>query len=693
MKINSREKSYSSNAQILAFINHLKTNEGQLGMTESNLYFDFPIFKDFDGDIIISQLLILSKKHGIILVSFNESNNIKEITQNENFINSIEQLHSIVFSRLLRNKNLRKSKTELIFPINSFIFDNNLDKDNVVEDLNCITNFQSLEGFFKGLLTDNINDIVFLELVSTIEGAKGLLKPKERLIIDDKKIRGLTANEIEKEINSFDEYQKKAFINEINGPERIRGLAGSGKTVVLALKAAIAHLRNPEAEIVYTFYTKSLYQHIQRLITRFYRQYDDKDPDWNKLKIIHAWGSSSNSGIYYEACDRNQLPFYSFTQAATKDPANPFDFVCKSLLEQPTIQPIYDYIFIDEGQDFPQSFIKLCLRLCKKGKIVWAYDELQTIFQAKTPGIESVLEGTPFKGLEEDIILYKCYRNPREVLVTAHSIGFGIYGKRIIQMLDEPDYWNDIGYKVIKGQFKEGEQIVIERPKENSLETISKHFKKEEIVKFQAHKEYGDEIRQCVKNIVTDIELGLLADDILVVVVDDRNAKQYLNDIQKLLAAEKIRSNNIHTDKYSIKDFSIEGHVTLSTIHKAKGNEAYSVHVVGIDSLYSLEPSIRERNLMFTAMTRTKGWVSLSGLGRSAEKWIEELSSALTVCPNIEFKYPSKAELSIMKRDIKEKATRKSKQAKILDELLAEMSPEEIKQFLEQREIKKRKAE
>lgn len=693
MKINSREKSYSTNAQVLAFINHLKSNEGSLNIFESHLYYDFPIFKDFDGDIIISQLLLLSKKHGIILVSFNESTNIENITLNEGFINGIEQLHSIIFSRLLRNKNLRKSKTELNFPINSFIFDNNLEKDYSIEDITCITNFQSLEKFLKSLLIDDINDAIFYELVSTIEGAKGLLKPKERLISDKTKIKGLTANEIEKEINSFDEYQKKSFINEIIGPERIRGLAGSGKTVVLALKAAITHLRYPEAEIVYTFYTKSLYQHIQRLITRFYRQYDDKDPDWNKLKIIHAWGNSTNTGIYYEACERNQLPFYSFSEAALKNPTNPFDFVCKSLLEQPTIIPLFDYIFIDEGQDFPESFIKLCLRLCNNGKIVWAYDELQTIFQAKTPGIESVLEGTPFKGLEEDIILYKCYRNPREVLVTAHSIGFGIYGDKIIQMLDEPDYWNDIGYKLIKGQFKEGEQIVIERPKENSLETISKHFKKEEIVKFQSHKDYGDEIRQCVQNIINDIELGLLPDDILVVVVDDRNAKQYLNDVQKILAHHNIKSNNIHADKFSIKDFSIEGHVTLSTIHKAKGNEAYSVHILGIDSLYSLEPSIRERNLMFTAMTRTKGWVSLSGIGSAAQRWIKELDFALKVCPNIEFKFPSKTELSVMKRDIKEKATRKSKQAKMLDELLGEMSPEEIKQFLEQREIKKKKTD
>ena len=204
-------------------------------------------------------------------------------------MNSYIQLFLVDF---LRNRNLRKSKTELIFPINSAIFNSDLSEDCEIEDILCISNFSSLEKYLVNIENNPIDDKKYIELISTIEGANGLLKPKERPNLEESSIKGITATAIEKEINSFDEFQKNAFINEILGPERIRGLAGSGKTVVLALKAAITHLRYPEAKIVYTFYTKSLYQHIQRLITRFYRQYDDKDPDWNKVKIIHALGKS-----------------------------------------------------------------------------------------------------------------------------------------------------------------------------------------------------------------------------------------------------------------------------------------------------------------------------------------------------------------------------------------------------------------
>ncbi len=57
-----------------------------------------------------------------------------------------------------------------------------------------------------------------------------------------------------------------------------------------------------------TFHTKSLYQHVQRLITRFYRQFDERDPDWSKLKILHGWGGSRVEGVYSYAADQHGVP-------------------------------------------------------------------------------------------------------------------------------------------------------------------------------------------------------------------------------------------------------------------------------------------------------------------------------------------------------------------------------------------------
>jgi superfamily I DNA and RNA helicase len=475
------------------------------------------------------------------------------------------------------------------------------------------------------------------------------------------------------------------------GFQRIRGLAGSGKTVVLAMKAALTHLRDQDSTIVYTFYTKSLYQHIQRLITRFYRQFDDKDPDWSKIKIMHGWGGYSGEGVYFNACLAHNASPVTLREA-NRVSSDPFDYACTQLLKSTEILPLYDYIFVDEGQDFPASFIKLCVTLAKQNRVVFAYDDLQTIFQPTAPAIKDIIgtdkHGNPLVDLNEDVVLDKCYRNPREILVCAHALGFGIYG-RIAQMLENKEQWEDIGYKVHQGNFTAGSFTEIERPAVNSLTTISENQSPDEIVKAFDYASFDEEVSATVQSIRNDLAEGLRPEDILVITVDDRFAKNYLRAISEELASFGIRANNIHEDSYGIRDFHKDGNVTLSTVHKAKGNEAFMVYVVGVDALYKSFAGPRERNVLFTAMTRAKGWVRVSGLGQGAIEWKSEIGKALNEFPYLRFHYPSQEQIKVIKRDLAEKAVRKHRAERKLDEILEVLTPEEIKRFMEQRTIKK----
>ena len=65
-----------------------------------------------------------------------------------------------------------------------------------------------------------------------------------------------------------------------------------------------------------------------------------------------------------------------------------------------------------------------------------------------------------------------------------------------------------------------------------------------------------------------------------------------------------IKSNNIIADRYSEPPFIIEGKATLSTVYRAKGNEAAVVAVLGCDAV-PLDTRTG-RNRLFTAFTRTK---------------------------------------------------------------------------------------
>ncbi|MGG3942601.1 hypothetical protein ABEV54_14320 [Peribacillus psychrosaccharolyticus] len=74
--------------------------------------------------------------------------------------------------------------------------------------------------------------------VSTIKPAK------KRASVTKQDSKGAVLKSIEKEIANLDRWQMGAAIESPEGPQRIRGLAGSGKTVILALKAAYLHIAN-----------------------------------------------------------------------------------------------------------------------------------------------------------------------------------------------------------------------------------------------------------------------------------------------------------------------------------------------------------------------------------------------------------------------------------------------------------------
>lgn len=158
--------------------------------------------------------------------------------------------------------------------------------------------------------------------------------------------KGLAIKILERDIALLDEEQHKVAIQIAPGPQRIRGLAGTGKTVILAMKAANIHLRYPDKRVLFTFNTQSLYNQAKRLITRFYRTNSDKDPDWDYLHIRHGWGGSTRSGVYYDFCRRVGADPFTLTSARATSRSEPFATCCRHALSL-SPEPFYDYILVD----------------------------------------------------------------------------------------------------------------------------------------------------------------------------------------------------------------------------------------------------------------------------------------------------------------------------------------------------------
>ena len=119
--------------------------------------------------------------------------------------------------------------------------------------------------------------------------------------------------------------------------------------------------------------------------------------------------------------------------------------------------------------------------------------------------------------------------------------------------------------------------------------------------------------------------------------------------------------------------FLLEGSVAISGPYRAKGNEAPMVYVM--DAEYCAEgiELIKKRNILFTAITRSRGWVRISGVGSGMDSLIAEFQKLKSADFKLQFKIPTSQELSQMRtlyRDITDAERRKGAEVKKMFEQL-----------------------
>jgi superfamily I DNA and RNA helicase len=667
----------------------LRTQQKRLELEDARVYCGFPLYHDEDGQIIETDVLLISRVHGVVAFSVVDAGRDPSKADIKLADERLDRVVAMLHSRLIRSQHLRVSKTKLTVDINYALYAPGATTKSEAES-SLLRSDAEISQFLADRRGDPMEEQAFRRLVATIQGAGSVSRPKVRQATNNAESKGAQATAVENAIILLDNEQTPAGMAQLNGPQRLRGIAGSGKTVVLAMRAAILHLRYPSARILYTFYTKALIQHITRLITRFYRQFADTDPDWDRVQVLHGWGGASQEGVYSLTCRQLRIGTMSFREASRLSPENPFEYLCAELLKYKELEPRYDYILIDEGQDFPPSFLRLCRKLVVDDRFLWAYDEFQNIFQITAPSLETAFgkskDGGPRLKLRADTVLHRCYRNPREVLVCAHALGLGVYGKgHQIQVLESEEHWNYIGYQLRSGQLKSGSDVVIERPPETAPLGAEIHGGIGEMVKMSVFDDAEKEVRWVVESVLADIEDGLRPDDILIVTVDDRHAKDYLQEIGRRLALKKIATNNIHADPMSFREFYHKDQVTLATVHKAKGNEAFMVYVVGTDACFPA--TWRDRNKLFTAMTRAKAWVRMSGVGEAGKECAREVQLATENYPYLRFKYPTESQMRIIKRDLAEPEAKHLRAEKLMEQALSELSFDEIERMLAKRKV------
>ena len=355
--------------------------------------------------------------------------------------------------------------------------------------------------------------------------------------------------------------------------------------------------------------------------------------------------------------------------------------------EVKTIAPIYDAILIDEAQDFDPSFLQLCYHsLTAEKRLVYAYDELQSLTDASLPAPEEIFgvdaQGKPlvtFDGAvaSQDIILDKCYRNSRPVLASAHALGFGIYrepdkklGTGLTQMFDRAELWTDVGYEVLDGRLEDDQWVRLGRTKLASPDFLENPGEVDDLIVFGYFANANEQAQwiadQIIKNLTKD---ELRPEDIIVINPDPVSTAKRVGPIRKILFDKGIPSHLAGVDTSGDVFFKPdEGSVAFTGIFRAKGNEAGMVYVINAQDCYSSFGEIgKVRNRLFTAMTRSKAWVRVVGHGANMEALTTEYQAIAKNEYCLDFVYPNeklRARLRVVNRDMSAEEKQKVKSAK-----------------------------
>lgn len=642
------------------------TNVCEKNHIEGTLYAGYPLPATADSKVTLDALFV-NKAYGLIIFSFSDSENEDIIT------NQQDELYYQLTNNLTKYQSLRKGRGLAFNPIIVTLLPT-IPKDIELEKEYIVSTVDQLEETLGSL---EIFDSQYYRVLTEALQKVAAIKPqKKRNNVSIEGSKGDIIKKIEKEINNLDRWQKKAAFELTEGPQRIRGLAGSGKTIVLALKAAYLHCEYPDWDIVVTYYTRALWQQYRDLIYKFVMEFSGDEPNWDKIHVYHSWGSPSEEGVYSIMAKQINITPVNYLNATAKYGRNEaFSGICAELTRwiPDDFKPTYDAFLIDEAQDMPASFFKLAYKATKMPKrIIWAYDELQNLSSSTMPGLEEMFgadkDGKPLIQLEskqneaqKDIILPVCYRNPPWALSLAHSLGFGIYRNPLVQHFEELGLWEEIGYKVEKGTLKYGNNISLARKSDSTPAYFSQYLNPLDAIVIQKFDDVDMQYKWIAEEIQKNINNDELdPDDILVIFPNVITAK---NEYRKFIKhLNRLEIPSILTGVTNDRDtFRVAGSISCAHIYRAKGNESPMVYLANADYCFSGFELIKLRNTLFTAITRSQSWIRICGIGSPMEGIIEEIESLTNNNYTLDFKIPTKAEMAKLRTIHRERTDAETK--------------------------------
>ncbi len=472
-------------------------------------------------------------------------------------------------------------------------------------------------------------EIESIERVKAVFGDSAVLY-KER---EYRKVEQMSLGYYIDELELMDKYlskeqQELSDLSVDGKPRLIRGVAGSGKTVVLAniIAKYINQLKrqgkqsefdfeegidNKDIKIAVICYNKTLVPLLKEKIELSYKSQTGKDFKWDDSVCIGNFDSFLKKTLVKEGIinkniweigdpnDRSQ--FLSEEWEKYKNNSINWDKVTK-----------FDTIFIDEGQDLSEDeyiLLKDLLKSSSAGEqnIIIFYDDAQNVYGRKRPNWSNIgINITP----DRSRVMKDCFRNTKQIINLAYNVLLGSCAPDNVRV--NTSVFADYNYLKNLGLVEEkGGWILVKFAEREGPAPVLKTFSSidEEIIW----------VAESVKILIEKEQV--LPEDILIISCMRKYCDRITEKIKETIKGiSKIKRTYVKEEKSS---YIFEKNVlTISTVHSAKGYDAGVVFFAGLHDLspdIELDKSTRikseaeRRAIFYVGATRAKYKLYLSG--------------------------------------------------------------------------------
>ena len=446
---------------------------------------------------------------------------------------------------------------------------------------------------------------------------------------------------VKQKIQLFDADQTRFIYQHLDKKRvRIQGLSGTGKTELLLHKLKELYIKDSSFKIFVTCHNKILADALSSKIPKFFNFMKvSQQIEWNeRLWCTNAWGryGDENSGFYRYLCSFYDIIYYRYNKYTS------FDSVCKNALseikklkEKGEFEYAFDYMLVDECQDFPESFFELC-DLVVRNQVYLAGDIFQSIF-----------EEHKISDYSADFFLTKCYRTDPKTLMIAHAMGLGLFEHNKLRWLKKED-WEACGYT-----FKDaGKTIELSREPVIRFQDIDSDYKSVEISTFSIS-DVDNQVCNIIKKIQEENE-DVTLNDICVILLDDEDyIYTWANLIENRVNVRfKWDSNKAYESKHTIKDTLL-----ISNRNNVKGLEYPFVICV----TKGFVANVQYRNSLYTMLTRSflKSYLLISDEQKKNSEVLSINFDAINKTHKLILKKPSSKELEKIETSFKRMNNRK----------------------------------